>query len=77
MRNMITNKRAMKKSRLKNSDTGRWAVVCFDDIGRVDGVIVEVDREFDRLRVYFPVLKKMLSVVSDQIVDTKKHLTVQ
>jgi hypothetical protein len=57
--------------RIRQSDTGRWATIRWDDVGDRDAIIVEVNG--DDVRVFEP-YAGLDSVSKVQVVEMREHL---
>ena len=62
--------------KLKKSDIGRWATVKWDDVGRVDCLIVDINQSSKTLRIFEP-FKGTSTVGFSQITELRKHQTAQ
>jgi hypothetical protein len=60
--------------KIRKGDTGRWCTVKFEDVGRVDGIIINVNPEFKSLDVYIPALDTVEDPDFSQIVEIRDHI---
>ena len=60
--------------RLSKRDSGRWCTVKFDDIGRVDGLIVQINTEFKSADVYIAASNSIEDVEFNQIVELRDYV---
>jgi len=69
----------MKKIKIKQSDVGRWVTVKWDDVGRIDSLLVDYDKDgkYGYARVFEPYNNRLTTITMDQIVEKRKFLNAQ
>jgi len=63
----------MKKLRVRNRDIGRWVTVKWDDIGRQDCLLVDVDLDNKRGKVFVP-HERMSTIDLSQVTEIRSRL---
>jgi hypothetical protein len=66
----------MKKLKIKKSDVGRWITVKWNDVGRIDCVLVNVDMESKSAKVFEP-HGNLHTVELNQILEKRAYLNAQ
>lgn len=59
--------------KIKKSDVGRWVTVKWDDVGRRDSILVEVDKTSGKV---FEPYEGLHRIELHQIVEKRKHISV-
>ena len=66
----------MKKAKIKQSDVGKWVTVKWNDVGRRDSLLVEVDIRNKSAKVFEP-FGELHNIELDQIIDKREHCKAQ
>lgn len=67
----------MKKLQVKKSDIGRWVTVKWDDIGRIDSLLVKVESRYKNGLVFEPNDNNLVSIGLDQIIEKRDYIKAQ
>jgi len=62
--------------KVTKNDLGKVVLVKFDDVGRVDGLLVDIEPEHRRANVFFPYDNQLDDIDIDQIVSIGKRVQI-
>lgn len=60
--------------KIKKSDVGRWVTVKWDDVGRRDSILVEIDNKSGKV---FEPHRGLETICLTQITEKREYVTVQ
>lgn len=63
--------------KLKKSDIGRWITVKWDDIGRTDCLLVEINNEGRKYAKIFTPYKGLCSIDQSQITELRSYVNAK